>query len=221
MLQKPSARMELDSKFEDLKRQINATPNATEEEKQDAIQRLNVKREEVKNLINQDRRDNDVEQHKNTGLQELETIHANPTRKSDALQELQTKFISQTELINNNKDATNEEKDEAKRLLEISKNKTITNINQAQTNNQVDNAKDNGMNEIATIIPATTIKTDAKTAIDKKLSNKLQSSMVIMMQQMKKKQRLESWLKKRKLKSNLILQIVILKGKSIVLKLMG
>ena len=41
------------------------------------------------------------------------------------------------------------------------------------------------MNEIATIIPATTIKTDAKTAIDKKLSNKLQSSMV-MMQQMKK-----------------------------------
>ena len=221
MLQKPSARMELDSKFEDLKRQINATPNATEEEKQDAIQRLNVKREEVKNLINQDRRDNDVEQHKNTGLQELETIHANPTRKSDALQELQTKFISQTELINNNKDATNEEKAEAKRLLEISKNKTITNINQAQTNNQVDNAKDNGMNEIATIIPATTIKTDAKTAIDKKLSNKLQSSMVIMMQQMKKKQRLESWLKKRKLKSNLILQIVILKGKSIVLKLMG
>ena len=212
MLQKPSARMELDSKFEDLKRQINATPNATEEEKQDAIQRLNVKREEVKNLINQDRRDNDVEQHKNTGLQELETIHANPTRKSDALQELQTKFISQTELINNNKDATNEEKAEAKRLLEISKNKTITNINQAQTNNQVDNAKDNGMNEIATIIPATTIKTDAKTAIDKKLSNKLQSSMVIMMQQMKKKQRLESWLKKRKLKSNLILQIVILKG---------
>ena len=60
---------------------------------------MNVKREEVKNLINQDRRDNDVEQHKNTGLQELETIHANPTRKSDALQELQTKFISQTELI--------------------------------------------------------------------------------------------------------------------------
>lgn len=165
---KPSARVELDSKFEDLKRQINATPNATEEEKQDAIQRLNGKRDEVKNLINQDRRDNEVEQHKNIGLQELETIHANPTRKSDALQELQTKFISQTELINNNKDATNEEKDEAKRLLEISKNKTITNINQAQTNNQVDNAKDNGMNEIATIIPATTIKTDAKTAIDKK-----------------------------------------------------
>ena len=76
------------------------------------IQRLNVKR-----LINQE----DVTMTLNSGLQELETIHANPTIKSDALQELQTKFISQTELINNNKDATNEEKDEAKRLLEISK----------------------------------------------------------------------------------------------------
>ncbi|MGC9631252.1 DUF1542 domain-containing protein [Staphylococcus epidermidis] len=77
------------------------------------------------------------------------------------------------------------------------------------------------MNEIATIIPATTIKTDAKTAIDKKLSNNLQSSMVTTMQQMKKKQRLESWLKKRKLKPNLILQIVILKGKSLVAKTNG
>ena len=28
-----------------------------------------VKRDEVKNLINQDRRDNEVEQHKNIGLQ--------------------------------------------------------------------------------------------------------------------------------------------------------
>ena len=40
--------MELDSKFEDLKRQINATPNATEEEKQDAIQRLNVKEKKLR-----------------------------------------------------------------------------------------------------------------------------------------------------------------------------
>ena len=172
---------------------------------------MNGKRDEVKNLINQDRRDNEVEQHKNIGLQELETIHANPTRKSDALQELQTKFISQTELINNNKDATNEEKDEAKRLLEISKNKTITNINQAQTNNQVDNAKDNGMNEIATIIPATTIKTDAK-----RLLIKAEQQVTIINGNNdatdEEKQRLESWLKKRKLKPNLILQIVILKG---------
>ena len=70
---------------------------------------MNGKRDEVKNLINQDRRDNEVEQQK-YWTSKLETIHANPTRKSDALQELQTKFISQTELINNNKDATNEEK---------------------------------------------------------------------------------------------------------------
>lgn len=68
MLQKPSARVELDSKFEDLKRQINATPMLQKKNKMQ-FKRLNGKRDEVKNLINQDRRDNEVEQHKNIGLQ--------------------------------------------------------------------------------------------------------------------------------------------------------
>ncbi|MCG2111252.1 DUF1542 domain-containing protein [Staphylococcus epidermidis] len=170
---KPSARMELDSKFEDLKRQINATPNATEEEKQDAIQRLNVKREEVKNLINQDRRDNDVEQHKNTGLQELETIHVNPTRKSDALQELQTKFISQTELINNNKDATNEEKAEARKLVEKAKTEVKSNITNSDTEREVNSAKTNGLEKINNIQPSTQTKTNAKQEINDKAQEQL------------------------------------------------
>ena len=69
MLQKPSARVELDSKFEDLKRQINATPMLQKKKNKMQFKRLNGKRDEVKNLINQDRRDNEVEQHKNIGLQ--------------------------------------------------------------------------------------------------------------------------------------------------------
>ena len=76
------------------------------------------------------------------------------------------------------------------------------------------------MNEIATIIPATTIKTDAK-----RLLIKAEQQVTIINGNNdatdEEKQRLESWLKKRKLKPNLILQIVILKGKSMVLKPMG
>lgn len=170
---KPSARVELDSKFEDLKRQINATPNATEEEKQDAIQRLNGKRDEVKNLINQDRRDNEVEQHKNIGLQELETIHANPTRKSDALQELQTKFISQTELINNNKDATDEEKAEARKLVEKAKIEAKSNITNSDTEREVNGAKTNGLEKINNIQPSTQTKTNAKQEINDKAQEQL------------------------------------------------
>ncbi|MEQ6029533.1 DUF1542 domain-containing protein [Staphylococcus saccharolyticus] len=98
----------------------------------------------------------------------LEAIHANSIKKDTALEELQTKFNSQNELISNNKDATTEEKATVKQLLEAIKNRAIANISQTQSNNQVDNAKDKGMNEIATIHPATTIKTDAKTAINKK-----------------------------------------------------
>jgi len=40
----------------------------------------------------------------------LEAIHANSIKKDTALEELQTKFNSQNELISNNKDATTEEK---------------------------------------------------------------------------------------------------------------
>ena len=50
----------------------------------------------------------------------------------------------------------------AKQLVEAAKNKAVTNINESQTNAQVDNAKDSGMNEISAIQPATTIKSDAK-----------------------------------------------------------
>lgn len=59
-------------------------------------------------------------------------------------------------------------KEVAKNLLEASKIKTISSINQAQTNAQVDNAKNTGMDEMSLIHPATTTKTDAKTALDQK-----------------------------------------------------
>ena len=71
-------------------------------------------------------------------------------------------------------------------------NKTISSINQAQTNAQVDNAKNTGMDEMSLIHPATTTKTDAKTALDQKLNSRIQLLMVIMMQQTKRKLKQES-----------------------------
>ena len=68
------------------------------------------KRDEINNQINQASRNNEVEQQKNDGLHVLEAIHTNSIKKDTALEELQTKFNSQNELISNNKDATTEEK---------------------------------------------------------------------------------------------------------------
>lgn len=168
VVKKPTANNEIDAKFEEVKQAINATPNATTDEKNEAIQRLTAKKEEIKNQISQDTKNNQVEQHKVNGLQELGNIHVNPVKKSEAIQAVEEKVNSQNGLITNNNDATDEEKASAKQLVEAAKNKAVTNINESQTNAQVDNAKDSGMNEISAIQPATTIKSDAKTAIDQK-----------------------------------------------------
>lgn len=168
VLKKPTANSEIDAKFEQLKQAINSTPNATTEEKNEAIQRLTAKKDEVKNLISGATKNAQVDQNKENGIHELEAIHANPTKKQEAIHAVQEKVNSQNGLITNNNDATDEEKEVAKNLVEASKTKAITNINQAQTNDQVNNAKNTGMDEITVIHPATTIKTDAKTALDQK-----------------------------------------------------
>lgn len=168
VVKKPAANKEIDAKFEELKQAIYATPNATTDEKNEAIQQLIAKKEEIKNQISQDNKNDQVEQHKVNGLQELENIHVNPVKKSEAIKAVEEKVNSQNGLITNNNDATDEEKANAKQLVVAAKNKAVTNINESQTNDQVDNAKDSGMNEIGAIQPATTIKSDAKTAIDQK-----------------------------------------------------
>ncbi|WP_260846145.1 DUF1542 domain-containing protein, partial [Staphylococcus epidermidis] len=70
--------------------------------------------------------------------------------------------------MNNKKDGSNEEKDEGKGVVEISKNKSIRNMNEGESNNEVDNGKDKGMNEIGRIIGGRRIKRDGKRGIDKK-----------------------------------------------------
>lgn len=105
----------------------------------------------VKNLISQATKDAQVDQNKENGIHELETIHAHPTKKAEAIHAVREKVKSQNDLITNNNDATDEEKEVAKNLLEASKIKTISSINQAQTNAQVDNVKSKAITAISAI----------------------------------------------------------------------
>ena len=148
---KPTANREIDAKFEQLKQAINSTPDATTDEKNEAIQRLIEKKMKVKNLISQATKDAQVDQNKENGIHELETIHAHPTKKAEAIHAVREKVKSQNDLITNNNDATDEEKEVAKNLLEASKIKTISSINQAQTNAQVDNVKSKAITAISAI----------------------------------------------------------------------
>ena len=67
-----------------------------------------MKKDESKNLISQATKDAQVDQNKENGIHELETIHAHPTKKAEAIHA--SRKQPQNDLITNNNDATDEEK---------------------------------------------------------------------------------------------------------------
>lgn len=165
---KSKAKKDIDQKLAQQINQIQTHQTATIEEKEAAIQLANQKANEARTAIQNEHSNNGVAQAKSNGIHEIELVTPDAHKKSDAKQSIDDKYNEQSNTINTTPDATDEEKQKALDKLKIAKDAGYNKVDQAQTNNQVDDAKDNGMNEIATIIPATTIKTDAKTAIDKK-----------------------------------------------------
>ncbi|TBW83748.1 DUF1542 domain-containing protein, partial [Staphylococcus hominis] len=137
-------------------------------EKQEAINRVSAELVRVQAQINAEHTAQGVKTIKDDAITTLSRINAQVVEKESARNAIEQKATQQTQFINNNDNATDEEKEVAKNLLEASKIKTISSINQAQTNAQVDNAKNTGMDEMSLIHPATTTKTDAKTALDQK-----------------------------------------------------
>ncbi|MEQ5995855.1 DUF1542 domain-containing protein [Staphylococcus saccharolyticus] len=151
---------------------MNNTPNATQEEKQEAIQRLINKRDEINNQINQASRNNEVEQQKNDGLHVLEAIHTNSIKKDTALEELQTKFNSQNELISNNKDATTEEKAAANQKLSRVAETTHHAIEDAVETSQVNVEMNKGIDSIRDIQPLAVKKPSTKSEFEKAVQSK-------------------------------------------------
>ncbi|MEQ5995043.1 DUF1542 domain-containing protein [Staphylococcus saccharolyticus] len=162
----------MNQKFQDKETQINNTPNATQEEKQEAIQRLINKRDEINNQINQASRNNEVEQQKNDGLHVLEAIHTNSIKKDTALEELQTKFNSQNELISNNKDATTEEKAAANQKLSRVAETTHHAIEDAVETSQVNVEMNKGIDSIRDIQPLAVKKPSTKSEFEKAVQSK-------------------------------------------------
>ena len=95
------------------------------------------------------------------GIQALDNVNANVVKKQQAKESIRNTAEQRKQAIQNNDDATNEEK-VANQLVDAAINKVNTNIDNANTNDQVDNAVNVGTQNINAITPATTVKTNAK-----------------------------------------------------------
>jgi len=113
-----------------------------------------------------------VEQQKNDGLHVLEAIHTNSIKKDTALEELQTKFNSQNELISNNKDATTEEKAAANQKLSRVAETTHHAIEDAVETSQVNVEMNKGIDSIRDIQPLAVKKPSTKSEFEKAVQSK-------------------------------------------------
>lgn len=145
--------------------------HATDEEKQEASNNVDAIVTKANEQINQATTDAQVAQVKNQAIQDIDLVVPQSNAKTTALSNIQTKQEQQTYIINNEPNATSEEK--AIALQEL--NQVVTNanneVNAATTNAQVATAEQNGITAISNTLPATQTKGDAKAALDQAATN--------------------------------------------------
>ncbi len=148
--------------------EINANPDATQEERQAAIEKVNAAVAAANTNILNANSNADVEQVKTNAIQGIQAIEPATKVKTDAKNAIDQSAETQHNAIFNNNDATLEEQQAAQKLLDQAVATAKQNINAADTNQEVAQAKDQGTQNILAIQPATQVKTDARNTVNEK-----------------------------------------------------
>ncbi|WP_145421646.1 SasC/FmtB family protein [Staphylococcus hominis] len=166
IIKKAEAKHEIDQSEIAKKKIIDQTPDATEEEKEVAKQKVDEEATKAKDNIDQATTNDAVDQAKTTGNTEINNIQPEVVKKSLARQAIDEVAKVKKEKINQMLDATEEEKEAAKQKVDEEVIKAKNNIDQATTNDGVNNAKTTGKNTIENIQPEVVKKSEARKAID-------------------------------------------------------
>ncbi|HDD6780554.1 TPA: DUF1542 domain-containing protein [Staphylococcus aureus] len=159
---KATARNEITAILNNKLQEIQATPDATDEEKEAAIQQLATAVTDAKNNITAATDDNGVDTAKDAGKNSIQSTQPATAVKSNAKNEVDQAVTTQNQAIDNTTGATTEEKNAAKDLVLKAKEKAYQDILNAQTTNDVTQIKDQAVADIQGITADTTIKDVAK-----------------------------------------------------------
>ncbi len=162
---KPNAKKAIRDKATKQREIINATPDATEDEIQDAINQLATDETDAIDNVTNATTNADVETAKNNGINTIGAVVPQVTHKKAARDAINQATATKRQQINSNREATEEEKDAALNELTQATNHALEQINQATTNADVDNAKGDGLNAINPIAPVTVVKQAARDAV--------------------------------------------------------
>lgn len=149
---------------------VKQTPNATDEEKQAAVNQINQLKDQAFNQINQNQTNDQVDTTTNQALNAIDNVEAEVVIKPKAIADIEKAVKEKQQQIDNSLDSTDNEKEVASQALAKEKEKALTAIDQAQTNSQVNQAATNGVSAIKIIQPETKVKPAAREKINQKVN---------------------------------------------------
>ncbi|HCZ2607847.1 TPA: DUF1542 domain-containing protein, partial [Staphylococcus aureus] len=152
---------------------INATPGATREEKQEAINRVNTLKNRALTDIGVTSTTAMVNSIRDDAVNQIGAVQPHVTKKQTATGVLNDLATAKKQEINQNTNATTEEKQVALNQVDQELATAINNINQADTNAEVDQAQQLGTKAINAIQPNIVKKPAALAQINQHYNAKL------------------------------------------------
>ncbi|HDG5644710.1 TPA: DUF1542 domain-containing protein [Staphylococcus aureus] len=172
---KATARNEITTILNNKLQAIQATPDATTEEKQAADAEANTENGKAIQAIAAATTNADVDEAKANAEAAINAVTPKVVKKQAAKDEIDQLQVAQTSVINNDQNATNEEKEAAIQQLATAVTDAKNNITAATDDNGVDTAKDAGKNSIQSTQPATAVKSNAKNDVDQAVTTQNQA----------------------------------------------
>lgn len=172
---KATARNEITTILNNKLQAIQATPDATDEEKQAADAEANTENGKANQAISAASTNAQVDEAKANAEAAINAVTPKVVKKQAAKDEIDQLQVAQTSVINNDQNATNEEKEAAIQQLATAVTDAKNNITAATDDNGVDTAKDAGKNSIQSTQPATAVKSNAKNDVDQAVTTQNQA----------------------------------------------
>ncbi|HDC7931655.1 TPA: DUF1542 domain-containing protein [Staphylococcus aureus] len=172
---KATARNEITAILNNKLQEIQATPDATDEEKQAADAEANTENGKANQAISAATTNAQVDEAKANAEAAINAVTPKVVKKQAAKDEIDQLQATQTNAINNDQNATTEEKEAAIQQLATAVTDAKNNITAATDDNGVDQAKDAGKNSIQSTQPATAVKSNAKNDVDQAVTTQNQA----------------------------------------------
>ncbi|HDK4283105.1 TPA: DUF1542 domain-containing protein [Staphylococcus aureus] len=172
---KATARNEITTILNNKLQAIQATPDATDEEKQAADAEANTENGKANQAISAATTNAQVDEAKANAEVAINAVTPKVVKKQAAKDEIDQLQVAQTSVINNDQNAINEEKEAAIQQLATAVTDAKNNITAATDDNGVDQAKDAGKNSIQSTQPATAVKSNAKNEVDQAVTTQNQA----------------------------------------------